>query len=115
MVAPAVWSGPVPLSWPAQFDIEDYQDQSEDAPVFRSEVESPSFQRLPKQLETQDFMPEEDEPRYASSAQQDTESRDYSGKSSSSGAGYYNYAPKSIVLNDDNSYEARFPFPAFPS
>lgn len=100
VLVPAVWSRGLP-PWPASFSAEDFDAQREESDY--QYVEEPRNQRKPKQ---QDDSPYDSEDYVSES---DTRS------SSSSGAGYYGgFSPKAIVLRDDQSIEARFPFPEFP-
>lgn len=98
VIVPTVY-GRVLQGWPAAVD--DFQDQPEEP------VEEDKMMEKTSAGEVRHYAP----PKETYSP----EPHEYEGASASNDQGYFQgFAPKSIVLDDNQSIESRFAFPDFP-
>ena len=110
----------VPSSWPSALDdYQDHPEQQDDEETFQKE-DRELIPEEPKSSQYNFKLQEPEEPVYRfdpvdyAPAGRGAVARDVQGSSSSNSGYFDSYQPKTIVLHDDNSFETRFPFPAFP-
>ena len=101
-------SGRFLTGWPSALDdFQDRVDMTEPQSEAKEEAGEERVETLLKQLEGRDFNP----PKEAFGKQHDFEAND----AGNDGQGYFQgFAPREIVLDDNQSIESRFAFPDFP-